>query len=259
MSTSELKFIPLALLKPHPRIQRDFSEKWAAELARDFDPEKLGALSVIPNSGKFYYVWDGQHRAEAARRFFDGDAKQQIPCLVYRDAEDSQLADWFLGRNNAKNLQPIDRFKMRCRRGDGVTLAILNSLTRRGLRVSWNAEPGCVRAVQALEAVYTKSPALMERTLNVLHAAYVADFSAYAGIVVRGLADMLHRYGEGVNDEQLVHVLKTQKDPANLAGEAKAAAKALDVGVAQACSHLLVQLYNRKRRVGKLGEWFKGK
>jgi hypothetical protein len=71
-------WIDTHLLDVDPDVQRDLQESQVKKIMRGFTPTAFGRLIVNKRPNGYYYVNDGQHRLESARRL----NLSQVPCIV---------------------------------------------------------------------------------------------------------------------------------------------------------------------------------
>src|SRR6516165_12278781 len=92
--------------------QRPFNEKWAKQIATDFDPDKFDPpLITKPNGVGFYHIVDGQHRVAGAKIAFGEN--EQIMCRMVDADNPARAAEIWLDINSGrKAVKPIQNFEV---------------------------------------------------------------------------------------------------------------------------------------------------
>lgn len=233
-------------LKPHPKVQREFRPTWARFLRDNFDPDKFGEIAVVKEDDE-YLVFDGQHRKWAAHEALGEN--QRVPCLVYTDMPIERQAELFLGRNTAKSVRALDKFKMAVIAGRATEVRINHIVTSMGLRIEQQHTPGVIRSPAALQKVFERrGEAVLIRTIAVIRAAWWKEADAFDGIIIRGLGYLLHHFADEIDDSELGRKLARAGGPNRLIGSARDHSKTMGVSVERAAAEWALNLYNRGRR-----------
>lgn len=104
------KDLPLALLEPHPTIQRKLVPDHYGRIAADWDISKCAPLTVSLQDDGTFYIIDGQHRYMAAKTL----GILTIPCRIFRNLTPEEEAAAFWKQNeNCKRLTPRDTLRAR--------------------------------------------------------------------------------------------------------------------------------------------------
>lgn len=104
------KDLPLALLEPHPTIQRKLVPDHYGRIAADWDISKCAPLTVSLQDDGTFYIIDGQHRYMAAKTL----GIPTIPCRIFRNLTPEEEAAAFWKQNeNCKRLTPRDTLRAR--------------------------------------------------------------------------------------------------------------------------------------------------
>lgn len=85
-----LRWVALNRMKISPLAQRELNSARVDHLVAEFDPDQFGTPTVSERDGWFFVI-DGQHRVEAARRALGPD--QHIQCWVYSDLAEADEAE----------------------------------------------------------------------------------------------------------------------------------------------------------------------
>lgn len=104
------KDLPLALLEPHPTIQRKLVPDHYGSIAADWDITKCTPLTVSLQDDGTFYIIDGQHRYMAAKTI----GVATLPCRIFRNLSPEEESKTFYQQNeNCKRLTPRDTLRAR--------------------------------------------------------------------------------------------------------------------------------------------------
>jgi hypothetical protein len=107
----EFAMVPLGKIAPHPIVQRAIRPEHVQRIAKAFDQNLLGVISVNKR-GRDLLAFDGQHRTAAMRQYLgDGWQVVDVPCHIYRNLDDRACAKIANGLNTFKLWTSIDRFR----------------------------------------------------------------------------------------------------------------------------------------------------
>lgn len=250
-----LEWVTVGEMRISARAQRDHSKPGAValieEIASNFDPDKLGVLTVNERDGT-YWVVDGGHRLTALGLMGYGDQKTQ--CWVYHGLTEEQEADLFLDLNNVRVVNAMDKFKVAVvaeRAAEADVDRIVRSL---GLGVG----PGRnnVSCVSALLKVYHRGGAkVLATTVRIVRDAYGAP--GYAARVVEGIGLFVASYENTFDEGRLVSKLSRKFGGVNgLLGRAEQIKSSHGAPLPQAVAAATVETYNQGRGGGKLTGWW---
>lgn len=239
------------------RHQRDLSKAAVNKIARDFDPDTLGVLTVSRRDGVDYLL-DGQHRLAAIRDVL-GWADQNVPCLVYDGLTDEQEAKLFNAQAPGKRrqLSPLHAMYVAYQAGDQSVRAIVGTVERAGLAVGWGNESraNTVVAARALAELHgTYGIYRLQRVLELLRDSLGPASQAYSGDMLKGAMafhvryDGLYHRGELVARLRAAGIVGVQREAANMLA---AIAARRDAAIGRA----IQKIYNRGRRSRMLGAW----
>lgn len=250
------RFIALKDLTPHPLAQRRFDEARAKQIADEFDPALLGEITVAETKRGKSWVVDGQTRRAACLLFLEADGTQQVLCRVIPVDNDAEAARLFLGLNNHKAVRVFDKFVVRAVAKDPVVLGIIAILDKHGLAVERYLVEGKIRAVDALESVFSRDGGgkLLDRVIGILHRTWGRDPDAYHGSIIRGLALLLSRYDKLIDNDELVRKMAKHSGPLGLIGRARDLKAAIGGSAAQAIAEHIRREYNKGRRNDRLSD-----
>jgi hypothetical protein len=252
---ARLAWVPLALMRVAPLAQRELRGEWVNELIRDFNPDRVGVLTVNYREG-YYYVVDGQHRVEAMRGI--GWEDQQVECRVYENLTIQEEAELFLALNKRLAVGPIPQYKVgltACRPEEMAIQAVLEPLN---LRVGQGKVDGSITAVGTLRRIYREFGAeTLSRALAIIVSAY-GDEGLTAG-VIDGLGMFVARYGQTVKDDDVIETLRNARAGVRgLVNIAESIRQNTGAPKHQCIGAAAVRIYNAPRRGrAQLRDWFK--
>lgn len=246
------EWLPLDQLRQHPEVQRGFCKAHAEELAASFDPDAFGELYVVVGQTSTYLIWDGQHRAYAAKKAL-GD-NQLVYCRVYKDVTTAELAKRSLLLNTQKAWNPIDRYKLRVKSGEWKARTIHGTLHNHGLKIAAQSEEGCVAAVVACDWIIDKAggPAGLDRVVSILRTAWGRDRDAYHNTLLRGVALICNLYNGEMDDKAMAACLAKTGGPGRMVGRARDRAKVDATSVPRAAALIMVNEYNKGKGKNRL-------
>jgi hypothetical protein len=171
-----------------------------------FEIVDVGELVVSRRDSGEHAVVDGQTRAAAIRELAAaGQIPGQVPCLVYSGLTQADEASLFVRlQRERRGMHSYERFRAAVVAGEPEAVAIKALCDRLGYRLGQQATE--LSAVSALENVYRRGSAVLERTLLLLRSAWGEEYMP-SGDVLRGLGRLLDTTG-GIEDEQLAARLK---------------------------------------------------
>ena len=115
--------IPVDSLKVDTEYQRPISGARVDRISSDWSWIACGVITVALRglgSGD-YYVVDGQHRVESARRA----GIPELPCMVFESQEHTEEAQGFLDTNtNRKSMAILDKYRALLVTGDSTALKV---------------------------------------------------------------------------------------------------------------------------------------
>src|SRR6516225_5950032 len=107
MERYKTEWIPVKVLSVvWVNAQRPYDEKWAKQIADNFDPDKFDPIVVTqPNGQGIYHIVEGQHRRHALEMFAaktnNGIGENELaPCRVIDEVDPARAAEIWLGNNS---------------------------------------------------------------------------------------------------------------------------------------------------------------
>lgn len=228
--------------------QRPFNEKWARQIAEEFDNEKFEPIIVTkPNGAGIYHIIEGQHR-KSALEYALGE-NQKAPCRVIGEADPHRAAEIWVGVNKGrKTPRPIQEFLV-CVEAQRSTEVAINRIVRRvGFHVSAiTGDPYSVKAVGALRRVYATYGA--QTLMHVLEACKLMwgdEPQGVSGRIISGLALFINEFHAYVDPERMRSVIVNQyKSPWKFIDAAKVEAEKSSETLDTAMSELVRMKYNK--------------
>ena len=253
-------FIPLRDLFVDPVVQRSLNQGWASQIAKEFDPDHMGVVTVSERADGRYAVIDGQHRIAAVRQLFDDDT-QKIECKVHRGMTTEEEAAMFVGLNNFKRPSAIQLFLKNVIAGDPEAVEINDIVRRHGFKVNGAATDGNITCVGALHSIYhgfggdkaEPNPSLLLQTMIVVRNSWGLAKDGANGSVVEGVALLIAARAKVLDFADLSHRLSTfPGGPSGLLGRARGVAAVAGGRLTFAVADVIVDVYNKGRRLNKL-------
>lgn len=229
-----------------PNAQRPLNLGWARKLAADFNAELAGVLTVTDEGDGTYTALDGQHRVSAAKL---SGYSGLLACRIVSAATDKDKAVAFLALNNQRAVSNVEKFKVRVTAEDPTAVAIDKELRGHG----WTMGKG-VTCVTELEAIYRRSPATLALTIGTITKAWgVGSSKSMARVIVYAVAKV-HDGAQVVDRQHLIESLR-DIEPVALIARADAGRDLLGQSPRIAAANIVVGLYNKGKRVGRLAEF----
>lgn len=204
---ARLAWVPLSLMRVSQQAQRDYNPSWAAKIAADMELEQLGYPYVSHRDG-YWWIIDGQHRFEAYKIWDEDWESQQIQCFTYEGLDEQQEAEMFLKLNNKLSVSTFEKFKVGLRAGRPEEVAIDSIVRHAGLKIGKKRAGLTISAVGTLRKVFNHlgGTGTLTRTLCIIRDAYGQE--GLEAPVIEGIALVVHRYGDMLDDERIIGALK---------------------------------------------------
>lgn len=253
---AHLRWVPLDKMRVNPLAQREINEARVDKLVAELALEHIGFLTVNYRDGWFYII-DGQHRAEAMRKF--GFTDELLQCYTYEgdNALTSQEeAEVFLKLNDTLTVSAIDKFTKGVEAGRLEENDIDRIVRAQGLRVSRDRSNGSIRAVGTLRKIYHLSPAGLGRSLRIIRDAY-GDAGLEAPLI-EGLGLLCSRYNGELDDDAAVKRLGGVNGGSNgLLNMAESLRMKTGNPKGHCVAAAAVEIINRGRGGKKLPSWWR--
>lgn len=261
-NSSQFKMVPLPDLNVDPEAQRALVPGWVKAHVPKFDVDQLGYIVVNKRSNGKLYIVDGQHRVELMRAVGWGD--QAIHAEMFSGLTQAQEAELFLARNDRRAVSRYAKFRVAVTAGDPMAVDIDRIVRAHGLVVSDQSRDGHVVAVDALERVYQgggiasakDGAAALGKALTVAVQAWGNQPSSVNGRVIHAIGLIFLRYGSTIDDKDLIRKLAPFPGGApGILGKGRSSQEIRGRPLHHCIASILVDLYNKGRRVGKIDAW----
>lgn len=267
-----LRTMKVTELSIDPRIQRDLVRRQLESMSGDnYDAASLGTLVVSRRANGSHVILDGQHRWTVVTQY-DGD--RELECRVYEGLTFEQEADLFLAFNNQSAVNSLAKFNAGVIAGRDGPVVIKEILDKYGLEVGTGQQQFSAVVTAMRVITWRDGLKLLDNTLDLLTAAWSPlnnDKSPshltlearvgnipYRGVIVEGLARLLHRYNNAVNRARMIEALTAHgsRAPERIANDAVALKNAMaKTSGAEAVAQVLVRLYNSQHGGPRLPRW----
>jgi hypothetical protein len=263
---STLIELPKEEFSVDPRVQRHLNEPRVVAMAADFRPDSMGLITASLRADGHTYIIDGAHRIAAARR---AQYTGLIATRLFNELTLQEEAGMFLSLNNTKQVQAIDKFKVRVTLGERQAVNINQVLKAHGLHVDWSAStvPSAISAIVTLEKIYRGAGVrpdgeysdLLDKVIATVTDVYSDDASEkgvkYPRPLLEGLGIFHAHFGSRIDRERLKETLGAIA-PAQLVARARTRRDATGGTLGENAAELIHIQYNHRRK-DKLPEWAK--
>lgn len=259
---NDYEWLRLSDLLVDPEVQRRFDPAHAKRIQAEYDPLQFGLGHASLRSDGRYYILDAQHRVNAGVSAGFGDTQGLF--RVYRDLTLAQEAELFMKlQRNRKPPNALDLFRLSVKAGSVAHCDVKRIVESFGLQIASHQREGGVSAVRALldiyqgkvdtkSAVQTPSSALpkgqlLSRALHILTTAWGKDRNAFDGILLKGVAALLHKHGVKIDAQRLAKTLAKSGTAMQAIGGIKGLQSLSRKTPTRAAIEYLEGVYNRGR------------
>lgn len=142
----------------------EIKRKRVADIAASWSWAACGAICVARREDGTLWVFDGQHRALAARK--RGDITE-LPCLIFPAISIDQEADAYIRANtNRGPMRFVEKFKAMLVTGDPVAVQVQEMLDEFGYIASSQRGEGRVSCLAALYRAMERNPKACRRSFE---------------------------------------------------------------------------------------------
>lgn len=242
----DLKWLTPAELEIEPLAQRSFDAKWAEDLAREWDDDKLGVLEVSQRDGR-YFVTDGQHRRAAL--ITNGLGNVPVPCNVFFHDDVAGQAKRYVADNVEKRRpNPVDSFRIKVAAKDPESVAIQRVIEDNGLIFYFGSGSNYISCVSAVQWVYRRGGAkLLDNVLKLINSTWSGERSSRDGNIVKAIALLLDKVGNQLDLDSFAHKVQSDSTAARIMGTARAHKMATGKALYIQAAEVLVSVYNKGR------------
>lgn len=242
-----LDHIGLDLIDVDQGYQRPLKRKRVAQILREFEWTKFGALNLVDQGNGRFTVYDGQHRLEAAKQH---PKVSRIPAVIVTIAQSYKEAEAFLGVNvNRSAISTVEKYWAGIEAGDDAMMRVCAVLDEAGCEVvppgTKSGAPNRTSSVSGVERAikYFGEKAVTE-ACRTLVAAWPKDSGALNGTIIQALARLYRNNRKFIQPERMILKL-TSKDRRILTSDAEALRKMGGGDAPLALSKALVEIYNK--------------
>jgi hypothetical protein len=243
-------------LATDPAVQRPLDHARVTAIITNFKEAALGLMLVSRREDGSMVCLDGQTRIAALLRKNLGAVPRQM--MVHRGLTTSEEAELFRLHNDSKSLTPQVKFRIALVEGDKDAIGA-DALLR---KVGWTSEirrTNTWRGVVALVVAFRRDATSAERALLVISKAWGVHTKNSSSDVFRGLSNMIFRYGDAVNIEQLAERLAKEGTFPHFVGRYRTNAQVRRVSTADSVADVAVGIYNYGRpKATALDTWETG-
>lgn len=250
--TATYEWINIDTMRISPRAQREQKPGKIQNIARNFDPDKLGIPTVSRRDGH-HWVTDGGHRVEAMRAL--GMGGHEVYCKVLHGLTEQQEAELFLGLNEINPVTALDRFQVAVVADREIEVDIDRIVRKQGMHVGGGT--GGIKSVSALKTIYVNGgPESLAQTIRIISESY-GDLGFKAPII-GGIGLVTQRYGDKLDEAQMIQKLHTARGGlAALINGAGMKREQTGEPTRECHAAAAVDLYNRGKGK-KIAKWFAG-
>lgn len=239
-----------------PSIQRPLDAARVTGIASNFREEAVGHPLISHREDGTKVVLDGRHRISVLLRKGLGEIPREM--IVHRGLTRAEEAELFRLHNDSKSLTPQVKFLISLIEGSPEAKAADDVLKLTG----WTSEIGrknTWRAVVALVAAVRRDRVSAQKALLVINNAWTLHTRNSNADVFKGLSNMIFRYGEAVNVEQLAQRLAKEGNLPHFQGRYRTNAATRSISAADSVADVAVGLYNYGRpKAAWLDAWTPG-
>lgn len=255
--SAHFEWLPLGSLEVDPEGQRRYRPDKAQYYAERFQLEAMG-YPVVNKRDKKNFVVDGQHRVGALRLvgFLPDDV---VECEVYDGLTPEGESALFLMRNDRTAVSSFDTFRLAMRAGRELEVAVNKIVLAQQLKIARTAgAKNSISAVGSLIEVYnTAGGPGLGRTLRLLRDSFDGHPRAFAATTMKGMAQVIARYGTAMNDDIMVtRMLTVRGGGIGLIRKAEALRIQTGRNAVDCMCATIVDTYTGRPNGGKLDKWW---
>ena len=203
--------------------QRGLRPTWVAKIAKDFNEGLIGVLIVSYRDGR-YYVVDGQHRLEAAKKV----GIEDVICQVHTGLTYEEEANLFREYNRQrKGLSAHDMFKAALEAKDPIAIDIMNLVDKYDFKLPlYSAKvDNYITATAAVQSIYKRiGSSGFERLLKLLRDTWNGERSSLERNFMNGLSLFIKLHSDEFDDEEFIKKL-SKVSPESILREGRLDAK----------------------------------
>jgi hypothetical protein len=250
-SQGHIRWVNISKMKVHPVRQRQLKRAWVDARVDHFNPEALAQVTLNHTTeDDTYWVIDGQHRVALMRAVGWGD--QNMEARVYENLTPEQEANLFLLRNDARAVDPLNKFLVAVEAGWAAESDIQRILNANGVAVGRKRGRHRLTAVGAVHYIYDLDVTLLAKVVQSIHGALPDHPCPWDSVLIYSVGMVFHRYNGGIDVPEMIEVLA--HTPGGLRGLTQKATLIRDThggDARNAHAAAIVELVNAKRGKAK--------
>jgi hypothetical protein len=260
---SDLDWVKISDLNVDHDYQRPIKLDLVQKIVDEFDPRAFGVAEISERTDSTLWILDAQQRVAAIRRM--GLDDEIVPCLIHYGLTKDEEAGLFIKLNKNKGVSTYEKYHARVTALDPVAVDIEEIIRNRALKTGPSSASGVIAAVGSCEKIYrgyrspvrSKCPDVLRKVLDIILTAWEPTKDALSGHMILGLGLVILHYNKRFDVERLKTKLKyhSYSSPSVLLAEAKSAAHLRKGSPADSLAMILVGIYNKGLRSGKLDPW----
>lgn len=189
--------------------QRALKQNKVANLVSNYDPMIFGTMLISYRDDQ-YWIIDGQHRIEAAKRL----GIKTVWCQVVMGLTYEQEAMLFHKINTRRvPLNANQKFHALVESKDKVALDIVDILHGHGMTYSRKGQefvPNCITAIGSIQTIYAKNGAnQLDTVLRIVKRTWNGDHVSLRAEILKGMNTFVNNYT--YNEETLIKALEKLK------------------------------------------------
>lgn len=203
----QINKLPIRVLKVDS-YQKKLRSNVIDKIVNEYDPIAFGLIHVSLRDDGTYWVFDGQHRTEAAKIM----GFTHLDCLVFTGLTFEQESRGFLGHHNVSKPTKIEEHNGRLLSGDFVAKDIEMVANELNLRIVAGGMKNTVQSVTTLYQIYNKNGRkILSDVLRIVRDGFEDVERPYKVHVLKAIRDMLVEYGSHLDKKWLIKKLKQEK------------------------------------------------
>lgn len=245
----EFKQINTKMLDVDHTYQREVDMTRVRAIVRDFSPCLIHPVKVSKRDGK-YYIFDGQHTAEALKMKNNG-RDLQIWCQVFYGLTWMDEVTLFLAQNgNSRAVKMNDKFRAQFNAGDADVVKMVRTAESLDIIIDFKGSKAYnkIVALTTLARIF-KNTTEEEyiRILKLIRDTWGGVPESYSAEILKGVYIFMKAYGDDFKDSNFIKRL-SGISPTVIIREAKASAAPGDSKYARQ----ILAAYNQNTRSGRL-------
>lgn len=251
--------IALDKVKVHPDLQRPINESWVKRIMKAWNADAFGMPIVAVNLQEQggYWIVSGQHRIEAARRL----GMSHVFCLVMSESSEEAMARVYIDEQTQREQHPLVKHRIALAANVPTAVGAQDVCDELGYviptgKTAKSSGRGVIQAIKPLYLLYDRGD--LREVLTIIDMAFDKEYLACQGWALSSFGTfLLHvaRYRKAnpaaYDRDRFVANLR-REGIAAIYGRYAARKQADSVVSNIAGAGVLVDVYNRGRRVGRL-------